>query len=402
MSHFQILVIGSGNAGVSTASKLLIKNSNLKVGIIEPSDKHYYAPAWTLVGGGTFDINDTVRDMASVMPEKATWIKDAVATFEPEQNQVTCISGKKYTYDYLVVAGGIKYDFDKVKGLKENLGKNGVTTNYMFQHAPYTFQCLENFPKGGIAVFTSPNTPIRCGGAPQKILYLGSDYLRRKGILKDSQVHFYTGGTIIFGVKKYAATLNKVVERYGIKTHFFHNLCEIDGENRIAFFDVYNTEGKIVGRAEQKFDMIHVVPPQCAPDFIKNSPLAMKDNPFGWVDVDKNTLQHLRYPNIFGLGDSSSLPTAKTGAAVRKQMPVLVENLLSLMNGKPLTAFYTGYSSCPLITGYGKIVMAEFDYNNEPMETFPFNQAEERYSMWLLKKYVLPFLYWTRIVKGTM
>lgn len=269
MSHFQFLVVGGGNAGISTAAKLLLKDKKFKVGIIEPSEKHYYQPAWTLVGGGVFDQDATERDEKSVIPDKATWIKDAVASFEPEKNSVTCVSGDKYTYDYLIVAPGIKLDLDKVKGLRESLGKYGVTTNYMFQYAPYTYECLKSFPKGGKALFTSPNTPIKCGGAPQKILYLGSDYLRRQGILKDSEVHFFSGGTIIFGVKKYAETLTKVVKRYGIQTHFFHNLAEIDGPNQIAYFDQYNTEGKIVGRVEQKFDMIHVTPPQCAPDFIR-------------------------------------------------------------------------------------------------------------------------------------
>jgi len=423
MSDYQILIVGGGNAGISTAAKLLLKNGNLKVGIIEPSEKHYYQPAWSLVGGGVFDINATVRDQKSVIPDKATWIRDAVSTFEPGQNTVTCVSGKKYSYDYLIVAPGIQLDWHKVKGLKETLGKNMVTSNYTFKTAPYTFQCLENFPKGGKAIFTASNTPVKCGGAPQKALYLGADYLRRKGILKDSQVHFYSGGTIIFGVKKYAATLTKVIQRYGIQTHFYHNLAKVDGPNRIAYFDKYDTNGQIVDRVEEKFDLLHVTPPQSAPDFIKDSPLAVppgvplideEGNPcvpsslphsanyFGWVDVDKHTLQHHHYPNVFSLGDAANLPTAKTGAGVRKQMPVLVENLLNHMNGQPLTGFYTGYSSCPLITGYGKIVMAEFDYDSQPMETFPFDQSKERYSMWLLKKYMLPFLYWNQILKGQM
>lgn len=394
MAHHQILVIGGGNAGLSIASQLLIKDSSLKIGIIEPSEKHYYQPAWTLVGAGVFDVNDTIKNEKDFIPKGTTWIKDAVATFEPEQNQVTCKSGQKYTYDYLIVVPGIQLDWQKVKGLTDTLGKNGVTSNYRVDLAPYTWELLKNF-KGGNAIFTNPNTPIKCGGAPQKIMYLVGDYILKNGLQPKSNIHFYSGGGIIFGVKKYADTLNKVIARYKIQTHFKHNLVEIDGPNKKAYFEDENGN-----RVEQAFDMIHVTPPQSAPDFVKNSPLAVPGNVLGWVDVDKFTTQHNRYKNVFSCGDVSSLPNAKTGAAVRKQAPVLVNNLLHVMKGGQLDAKYTGYGSCPLVTGYGKLVLAEFDYDNNPMETFPFDQSKERWSMWMLKTKVLPWMYWNRILQG--
>lgn len=410
MAHHQILIIGGGNAGLSIASQLLHKDSSLKIGIIEPSEKHYYQPAWTLVGAGAFDVNDTIKFERDFIPKGATWIKDAVSTFEPEQNQVTCKSGNKHTYDYMLVVPGIQLDWHKVKGLKETLGKNGVTTNYLPEYAPYTWECLRNF-KGGNAIFTNPNTPIKCGGAPQKIMYLASDYIGKHGLASKSNIHFYSGGGIIFGVKKYADTLNEVLERYKIQTHFKHNLVEIDGPNHKAWFQ--NEAGE---RIEQSFDFIHVTPPQSAPDFIKNSPLSILEMDansgtpcmpgqhtpsfMGWVDVDKFTLQHKRYPNIFSCGDVANTPNAKTGAAVRKQAPVLVENLLHVKNGGTLDAKYNGYGSCPLVTGYGKLVLAEFDYDNKPMETFPFDQSKERWSMWMLKTKVLPWMYWHRILQG--
>jgi sulfide:quinone oxidoreductase len=397
-THYQILIVGGGNAGISVAAQLLRNNVDLEIGIIEPSDIHYYQPAWTLVGGGAFDIQKTARKEKDVIPEKAMWIKDAVEEFQPEENTLTCSSGKKLSYDYLVVAPGIQLDWHKVKGLKENLGKNGVCSNYMFQTAPYTWETIQKMGSGK-AIFTSPSTPIKCGGAPQKIMYLAADFLRKHGILKQSQVHFYTGGGVIFGVKKYAVALNKTISRYSIQTHFNHNLVEIDGENKIAYFETKN--GDEVVRIAQEFDMIHATPPQSAPDFIKKSPLAVKDNPLGWVDLNKQSLQHNKYPNIFGCGDAGSTPNSKTGAAIRKQAPVLVSNLIDYMGGRALNGIYTGYSSCPLVTGYGKLVLAEFDYNNEPMETFPFDQGKERYSMWLLKTKLLPWLYWNKILKGT-
>jgi sulfide:quinone oxidoreductase len=397
-NHYQILIVGGGNAGISVAAKLLLKDSKLNIGIIDPSEKHYYQPAWSLVGGGVYDIKKTIRNEADVIPDKAHWIKEAVSECLPDESIIVCKSGAKYSYDYLVVAPGIQLDWDKVKGLKETIGKNGVCSNYTYATAPYTWETLSNL-KGGKLLFTNPNTPIKCGGAPQKIMYLAADYLRKHDLANKSEVHFFSGGGIIFGVKKYADVLNKVIKRYDIKTHFNNNLVEIDGPNQIAYFETKNEEGETV-IVEQKFDMLHVTPPQSAPDFIKNSPLAVKNNPLGWVDLDKYTLQHNTYPNNFGCGDAGSTPNAKTGAAVRKQAPVLVANLLSLMKAQPLTEKYNGYGSCPLITGYGKLMLAEFDYNNEPLETFPFNQAKERWSMWLLKTLVLPWMYWNRILTG--
>jgi len=399
-NHFQILIVGGGNAGISLAAQLFRKDPKLDVAILDPADKHYYQPAWTFVGGGTFDVNDTERPQADVMPEKATWLKEAAATFEPEQNVVVTASGNRYSYDYLVVCPGIQLDWHKIKGLEGNLGKNGITSNYLFHIAPYTYECLRNTKKGK-AIFSNPNTPVKCGGAPQKIMYLAADYWRKHGVLGDVQVHFYTSGSIIFGVKKYADTLNKVIARYGIQPHFLHNLVEVKPESKQAVFDVYE-QGKVVGQVTEAFEMLHIAPPQSAPDFIKNSPLAVPGNPLGWVDVDKFTFQHNRYPNIYSIGDASSTPNAKTGAAVRKQVPVLVQQLLSqIRTGKPSDAKYTGYGSCPLITGYGKLVLAEFDYDNKPMETFPFDQSKERWSMYMLKRWVLPWLYWNKILRGT-
>lgn len=414
-THYQILVIGGGNAGISSAAQLLRKKPGLKIGIIDPSDKHYYQPAWTLVGGGAYDMKATIREQKDCMPKGATWIKDAADSFDPENQSVKCVSGASYTYDILILAPGIQLDWHKIKGAQEALGKNGVTTNYLPQFAPYTWETIKNF-KGGNAIFTNPNTPIKCGGAPQKIMYLASDYFRKNGLSSITNVHFYSGGGVIFGVEKYAKTLMEVVNRYTINLHFKHNLVEIKGDEKIAVFQGTDAQGNTI-TVEQPFDMIHVTPPQSAPDFIKRSPFAIPDTAWpadkppiqgqfskdylGWVDVDKFTLQHVRYPNVFSCGDAANTPNAKTGAAIRKQVPVMVENIVAYMEKKNAESKYTGYGSCPLVTGYGKLVLAEFDYQNQPIETFPFDQSKERWSMWMLKKHVLPWLYWNKILKGT-
>ncbi|MCB9306088.1 MAG: NAD(P)/FAD-dependent oxidoreductase [Lewinellaceae bacterium] len=394
MQHHQIVIVGGGNAGISLAAQLLRKNRKLDIAIIDPAEKHYYQPAWTLVGGGAFNINDTVRSEASVMPKGVTWIQQRATGFAPEENRVDLDNGA-VTYDFLVVCAGIQLNWNAIKGLPETLGQNNVCSNYSFNTAPYTFECIRNF-KGGTALFHNPSTPVKCGGAPHKIMYLATDYFRKHGMLDKVDIQYWSGGSRLFGVPKYEKTLLEVVKRGNIKLHFMYNLTEIDGPNRKATFVGFGEQNK--GEVKEvAFDMIHVTPPQSAPDFISKSPLA---SAAGWVDVDKGTMQHLRYANVFSLGDSAGLPTSKTGAAIRKQVPVLVHNILDAVAGHKSSFIYNGYSSCPIVTGYGKLVLAEFDYTNTPTETFPFDQSKERWSMYQLKREVLPRMYWSAILKG--
>ena len=420
-NHYQILIIGGGNAGLSVASQLLRKRSSLNIAIVDPSEKHYYQPAWTLVGAGIFDVNKTVRNQKDFIPKNTTWIKEAVSEFEPTANKVICASGTEITYDYMIVCPGIQLDWNKIKGLKETLGSNNVSSNYDFNSAPYTWEMIKNF-KGGTAVFTNPSTPIKCGGAPHKIMYLAVDYWRKKGILDKCDVHYVSGATMIFGVPEYKATLEKVLLNGNIKVHYSANTIAIDGNNKTIEFETKNIEfvkqslsksaagcysiaegndADSVSKVTMNFDLCHSVPPQSAPEFIKNSPLRDQANALGYVEIDKNTMQHSRFPDVFALGDCTNAPCSKTGAAIRKQAPVVVTNLLEVMDKKALTANYDGYSACPIPTQYGKLMLAEFDYTNKPKMTFPFDQAKPRWTMWLLKTKVLPWLYWNKILKGT-
>jgi sulfide:quinone oxidoreductase len=395
----KIIIVGGGNAGLSVAAQLLKKDRSLQISIIDPSSKHYYQPAWTLVGAGIFDINKTVRNEADYIPKGTTWIKDAVVSFLPDENKVVCSSGKSYEYDAMIVCPGIQLDWGKIKGFKETLGKNEVSCNYSFDLAPYTWELIKNF-KGGTAIFTNPVSPVKCGGAPHKIMYLACDYWRKQGILDKCNVHYLSGASVIFGIKEYADTLSEVVKKDNIKAHFGVNVVEIDGNIKTVFYEEKNPEG-IPVKKEMKFDICHAVPPQSAPDFLKDSPLSDPKNPYGYVEVNMNTLQHSRYDNIFALGDCTNAPCSKTGAAIRKQAPVVVQNVLAVLAKKPMAGDYTGYSACPIPTQYGKLMLAEFDYSNKPTMTFPFDQAKPRWSMWILKTKLLPWLYWNKILKGT-
>lgn len=389
----QVVIVGGGTAGLTVAAQLTKGWFNhTDVAVIDPSDKHYYQPAFTLVGAGTFRKADTVRNEADVMPRKAKWIRDAVVRFDPDKNHVYTRSGKVIEYQYLIVAAGIQINWDGIPGLKESIGKGGVCSNYSFDTVDSTWQALQNF-QGGTAIFTHPLGAVKCGGAPQKIAYLADDYFRQRGVRDKSKIVFVASLDSIFAVAKYRKTMEKVVERKGIETIFKHHLVEIRPDKHEAVIESLDTREQTV----LHYDLLHVTPPMSAPKFLAESPLAGEG---GWVDVDKYTLQHKRYANVFALGDCSSLPTSKTGAAIRKQAPVVVANVKSAMAGQPLAAQYDGYTSCPLVTGYGKLVLAEFDYNKEPEETFPFDQSKERWTMWALKKYFLPKMYWHGMLKG--
>lgn len=404
-THYQVVVIGAGTGGLMAASQLLRKNKNLKVGIIDPAEIHWYQPAFTLVGAGTYDYEKTKKPIKDLIPKGANWIKDSVTGFKPEENKVVTSKNGEIGYDFLIVAAGLVYDFSMIKGLKEAFEKDIVCSNYVDPNQ--TWRQLQNFKPGGTAIFTQPATPIKCGGAPQKAMYMASDYFRKNKI--DSKVVFYTPGTVIFGVKEVAETLLKVVDRYNIDLNFYHVPFKIDPDKKIVYFkdnrpDNLRKSGKIGDVVEVKFDFLHLAPPQKAPDFVSESVLANEE---GWLDVDNHSLQHTKFSNVFGVGDVTSVPTAKTGAAIRKQVPVVIDNIISLMNKQAAdNNDYNGYSSCPLVTGYGKMVLAEFNYENEFLPDpknkmmLVFDSSKEHWRLWILKKYILPFLYWEMMLKG--
>lgn len=391
--HHPIVIAGGGTAGITVAA--LLRSRGIEgIAIVEPSDKHYYQPLWTLVGGGVISKEATERAEADYIPDGVSWIRDAIAAFEPDASAVVTRDGTRITYDQLVVAVGIQLDWHKITGLEGALGKDGIVSNYRYDLVDSTWRALSSFD-GGTALFTFPSTPVKCAGAPQKIMYLADDHLRRRGVRDRSRIVFASAGAKIFAVEHYAKTLRKVIERKGIETLFRHDLVAVRPASREAVFRHCDQGHEVV----VSYELLHVVPPQSAPDVVKRSALA---DPAGWVAADKYTLQHPRFPNVFALGDASSLPTSRTGAAIRKQAPVLVDNLVAHRAGTPLTARYNGYASCPLVTGYGKLVLAEFDYDGKPVESFPFDQSQERYSMYALKVYALPELYWNGMLRGRM
>ena len=398
ISH-DIVIVGGGAAGIATAASLLARTKGLDIAIIEPMDVHDYQPGWTLVGGGVFKPEKTRRAMSSLIPDGVKWIKGAVAAFEPENNAVILEGCTVVKYKKLVVAPGLKLNWAGIEGLEETLGKNGVTSNYRYDLAPYTWKLVQEL-NGGTAIFTQPPMPIKCAGAPQKAMYLSCYEWEQRGRLKTTDVEFYNAGGVLFGVADYVPALMDYVNRYGIGLNFSHNLKKIDGPNKTAWFEKTDGDGN-TELIERRFDMIHVVPPQTAPDFIRVSPLAAES---GWVDIDQASLRHNKYPDIYALGDVGSSPNAKTAAAARKQAPVVAENLLSdLGYANQHEAAYDGYGSCPLTVERGKIVLAEFAYGGKRKPSFPawfINDVKPSRAAWYLKEKILPPIYWQAMLKG--
>ncbi|MGY6552257.1 MAG: NAD(P)/FAD-dependent oxidoreductase [Erythrobacter sp.] len=392
-SAHTIVIIGGGAAGIATAASLLKRKAGLDIAIIEPSEVHAYQPGWTMVGGGVFDPAVTMRSMQSVMPKGVHWIKQAARTFEPDDNQVTLTDGSTVTYDALVVAPGIRLAWEKIEGLTEALGKNGVTSNYRADLAPYTWELVQGL-EDGRAIFTQPPMPIKCAGAPQKAMYLACDHWRRAGVLDRINVEFRNAGAVLFGVADYVPALMEYVEKYAIDLELESNLIAVDGPARQAVFQTKN------GEETCDFDMLHVVPPQVAPQFLADSPLAAAS---GFTDVDHHTLRHNKYDNVFGLGDAGAMPNAKTAAAVRKQAPVVAVNVLRALERKGPTAGYDGYGSCPLTVERGKIVLAEFAYGGKLAPSFPtwlIDGTRPQRLSWMLKADALPWIYWNGMLKG--
>lgn len=384
------MILGAGAGGISTASRL--KNAGVKdILIIDYADKHAYQPAWPLVGSGDEKKKDTVKPMKKVITNGIDYEQQKVKFIQPVERKVHLDNGEYVMYEYLVVALGIQLDFNKIEGLEETLGKNGVCTNYLYDYLDYTYKTLKQTNDGNIIV-TKPKSVIKGGVSPENSIFTFDEFVHDK---KKDQPHliFKTGKDTLFPVEKYRAYIEKHLNNKDIEYGLNQELVKVDGKNqRATFKDLVALE-----TYEVPFSMLLVTPPMSAPDVVKQSTLSDAE---GWLDVDPNTLQHVRHLNVFGIGDCTNLPTVKMGAAVRKQVPILVKNLLSQMNNRPLSSHYDGATACPVATEYGQAFIAEFGYDLKPKESMPIDQGKTNPLLYQVKKRAIPFMYWHAMLKG--
>jgi sulfide:quinone oxidoreductase len=437
----KIVIVGGGAGGIMAAARLRRAAPNAQITLIAPNEIHLYQPGQVFMAAGLYTAEDIRKPNRELVPDGVKWVRDRVEVFDPDNNRVETAKNGKIDYDFLVVGTGLQYDYERIEGMSAELvGQKGISSVYLNDPVAGT-------AKGGTAtwewfkqlraaaekaspseplraIYTQPDTPIKCGGAPQKILYLSDDFLRGNGPVGGKDVHmnvksyFCKKGTKLFGVPIYNKTLmDEVTPMYGnITDKWNHVLRRIDPDKKVATFEhTYQIKGEWdpdleeydmitkTEMVEMPYDFIHVVPPMKAVDAVANSPLGWpKGSAKGWLACDRYTLQHMKYKNVFGIGDILGIPKGKTGGSARHHGPIIQDNLTAVMNGKEPTARFDGYTVCPLKTQYGKIMLAEFNYDG-PAPSFPFlDPGKPRWIWWAFDLYMLKPMYWHLMMRGLM
>lgn len=386
-SAARIVIAGAGAAGLATASRLAARLEGATITLIDARKAHYYQPGFTLVASGIKPANYVTSSTADYVPHGVELIEERVAEIDPEGNTVVTASGRSVPYDFLVVATGLQLDYAAIEGMDERLiGQNGLGSIY---HSPAaaeaTWRQMSEFAdKGGVGVFLRPGTEMKCAGAPLKYTFVTEDYLTRRGNRGKAEIIYNANNKALFSVPIVSEKVRMLFQQRDIKVNYDRVLQSIDPGRRIATFRTPE------GTTEMGYDFINVVPPMKAPDVVRNSPLPWQQGAWGnegWLEVDKHTLRHVRYPNVFGVGDIAGVPKGKTAASVKWQVPVAVEHLLADIAGTESTARYDGYTSCPLITRLGRAMLIEFDYQNNLTPSFPgvIAPLEELWTSWVVK-----------------
>lgn len=401
----RILVVGGGAAGISVCARLSRALAEPDITLVEPSTEHYYQPGFTMIGGGVFTADEVVRPQSSLIPEGVRWVRDRVTAIDPDRKEAATSKSGTLAYDFLVLCPGLQMNFNLVPGLRqEELGKGNVHSIYDYQGAQKCWAAVERFAaKGGRALFTDTWTKVKCGGAPKKINLMTEHLCRKKGTRAQADIQYYSALDHLLDAPLFKKRLEEVYAERGIPVHYNHRIKEIDPVRGTVTF-VQTGAASAPETITREFDFLHVAPPMSAPDFVRASALAV-DPKTGkaddWVPTNPATLRHAKYQNVFVLGDVAGIPTSKTAAAIRSQAPVVTENLIAVMENREPTARYNGYTACPVITEYGKVLLAEFGYDKKPAPTMPFlNPLREHWAGWELKRHVLKPLYFDGMLRG--
>lgn len=406
----KIVIIGGGAAGISMAARLKSWLDKPDITLIDPSDRQFYQPGFTLIASGVYQPDDVWRKQEDCIPNDIKWIKDSVAAVDPVWNQVTTKNNGKIAYDFLVLTPGIQINWEKVEGITQaTLGQGNAHSIYDFEGAQKTWKAIQEFSKtGGRGIYTDTYTKHKCGGAPKKICLLTEHYTRKQGTRETIDLNFYTASKELYDVPFFTPRLLEIYKERNIPINLNVRVKGVDTAAKQVHFEKIETVGdqKVYTPFVEDYDFLHFTPPMSAPDFVREAGLGWTEGKLAadaWVMVDKETLVHKTYPNIVSLGDVAGIPTSKTSAAIRKQVPIAAKNLISLMEGKEPAEKYDGYAACPIVTDYGHVLLCEFNYKKEAQNSFPFtllDTSKEQWAPWLLKVYFLKPMYFYGMLNG--
>lgn len=406
----KIVIIGGGAAGISMAARLKSWLDKPDITLIDPSDRQFYQPGFTLIASGVYQPDDVWRKQEDCIPNDIKWIKDSVAAVDPVWNQVTTKNNGKIAYDFLVLTPGIQINWEKVEGITQaTLGQGNAHSIYDFEGAQKTWKAIQEFSKtGGRGIYTDTYTKHKCGGAPKKICLLTEHYTRKQGTRETVDLNFYTASKELYDVPFFTPRLLEIYKERNIPINLNVRVKGVDTAAKQVHFEKIETVGdqKVYTPFVENYDFLHFTPPMSAPDFVREAGLGWTEGKLAadaWVMVDKETLVHKTYPNIVSLGDVAGIPTSKTSAAIRKQVPIAAKNLISLMEGKEPAEKYDGYAACPIVTDYGHVLLCEFNYKKEAQNSFPFtllDTSKKQWAAWLLKVYFLKPMYFYGMLNG--
>lgn len=406
----KIVVIGGGAAGISMAARLKGWLDTPDITIIDPSERQYYQPGFTLIASGVYQPDEVWKKQSDCMPDGVKWIKDSVTAVDPVWNQVTTTNNGKIPYDFLVLTPGLQTNWEKVEGIThDTLGQGNAHSIYDFEGAQKTWKALQEFSKtGGKGIYTDTYTKHKCGGAPKKICLLSEHYNRKQGTRENVSLNYYTAAHELYDIPYFTPRLLEIYKERNVPINLNVRVKGVDTASKKVHFEKVEKVGeeKIVTPFIEDYDFLHFTPPMSAPDFVRDAGLGWTEGKLAaesWVMVDKATLVHQKYPNIVSLGDVAGIPTSKTSAAIRQQVPIAAKNLIALMEGKEPAEKYNGYAACPIVTDYGHVLLCEFDYDKKPANSFPFSMmdtSKELWAAWVLKVYFLKPMYFYGMLNG--
>lgn len=412
----RIVIVGGGTGGIIATARLRRSVPHAEIILISPNQTHLYQSGQTFVAAGLYIQADNERKTSEILPDNVKWLQERVVSFEPDNNTVHTDKSGAIKYNFLVIALGVEYDYSRIKGLDSSMiGENGIASVYLNDTITGTalggnitkswFEQIHNMAsrKEIKVLCTEPDTPIKGMGSSLDVLFLGNDIAKGNGLSFKKDVHknvkftFVRADEHLFAIKNFNAAIKQKIDREkNMDTLLGYNLTEIDAQQKIATFDVNNKKIKM------NYDFIHITPAMQVPKVLRDSSLVIKEGKYkGYLAVDKKTLQHLKYKNIFGLGDVLGIPLAKTAGSAQKQGVVIQDNITSAIKGNKLSMAFDGYTIAPIKTKFGEIMLAEVK-GTQVLSKFGLSPYKSRWIWWALDLHLARKAYFSLMMRGMM